>query len=158
MRPHSPYSKKRRTMFGAALIALTLFAGCSSNNAESPDATSDEDDTGAATNEYDLEAAKNEGELVVWHNDQEADMVDFLAGFTEKTGIKTVQLKIAPAEALTKLRLEKQAGVSGVDVFQSSPDIHAQLENQDALLQFEAPNLGDYAEQYRSADPGYWTA
>jgi iron(III) transport system substrate-binding protein len=141
----------RLTGLGAIAVAAGLIiSGCT--------ATEPEPSSSSEGNAIDMDAALQEGELVVWHNDQEADMVSFLAKFTEKTGIPATQLKIAPAEAMAKLRLEQQAGVSDVDVFQSSPDIHAQLVEQDALLKYEVPNLDEFRDDYKSADPGYWTA
>lgn len=103
-------------------------------------------------------AAAREGTLVVWHNDQEADVVTFLAAFTKKTGIAAVQQKIAPAEALTKLRLEQQAGVSDVDVFLASPDVHHQLVTAKLLLPYQNSIMSQYDPRYRSTEPGMWTA
>lgn len=155
MRPINQFSVSRRELLrlaggvGVGLMAGATLAGCGGD--DEPATT--EADAGPP----DPEAAKSEGALVVWHNDQEPDVVDFLAAFTAATGIETVQLKIAPAEALAKLRLEQEAGVSDVDIFAASPDVHHQLLNGDALLQYENEIMGEYEDRYKSSEPGYWT-
>ncbi|MEV0133231.1 extracellular solute-binding protein [Dactylosporangium sp. NPDC050688] len=135
---------------GVAGLGAPMLSACGDDGAPTTST-----DAGAAP---DPEAAKREGALVVWHNDQEPDNVKLLAEFTKKTGIEAVQQKIAPAEALTKLQLELRAGVSSVDVFLSSPDVHHQLQQQGALLQYNSPDSGKYEPQYKSNPNGFWSA
>src|SRR5215217_7010028 len=73
-----------------------------------------------ATATPDIKAASSEGALVVWHGDQEADVVEFLKIFTQKTGVQTVQQRLLPGAALPKLEAEFRTGTSDVDAYMTS--------------------------------------
>ncbi|MDT5024169.1 MAG: iron(III) transport system substrate-binding protein [Micromonosporaceae bacterium] len=152
--PPESYSRRRLLQLAAGLgiagVGAPLLAACGADNTPG---------VAASTNASpDPEVAKREGKLVVWHNDQEPDNVKLLAEFTKKTGIEATEQKIAPSEALTKLQLEARAGASSVDVFMSSPDVHYQLQQSNALLQYSAPSIGVYDPSFKSNPNGFWTA
>lgn len=114
--------------------------------------------TRAATSGADLEAARREGKVVLWHPDQEADVVKFLKGFEEKTGIKTEYLRALPGVAIPKLEAELRAGVSELDVlWMSDVGIMHDLQKQGRLMQYVSPEMKSYPSQYKSNPEGYWT-
>ena len=51
---------------------------------------------GSASALPDLAAARKEGPLLLWHGDQEGDVVEYIKGFTQKTGIEVVQQRLLP--------------------------------------------------------------
>jgi iron(III) transport system substrate-binding protein len=106
----------------------------------------------------DLAAARKEGPLLVWHGDQEGDIVEFMKGFTQKTGLEVVQQRLLPGAAWPKLDAEYRTGNSNVDVYMTSDtgtmDNH---RKQGRMLLYESPELAAYAPQYKSNPPGYWT-
>jgi iron(III) transport system substrate-binding protein len=106
----------------------------------------------------DLAAARKEGPLLVWHGDQEGDIVEFMKDFTQKTGIEVVQQRLLPGAAWPKLDAEYRTGNSNVDVYMTSDtgtmDNH---RKQGRMLLYESPELAAYAPQYKSNPPGYWT-
>lgn len=105
-----------------------------------------------------VDAAKAEGPVVVWHGDQEADVVEFLKAFTEKTGVPAVQQRLLPGQALPKLEAEFRAGQTSGDVYLTSDSgIMEDLRRKNRLLQYIPTQIDAYAPEYRSADPGYWT-
>lgn len=108
--------------------------------------------------DIDLDAARKEGTLVVWHNDQEPDNLSLLAKFTKATGIKATEQKIAPADAVAKIQLLSRSGTPSCDVLLESPDIDLQLQNNDQLMQYSAPNLSAYDSRFKSSPEGFWTA
>lgn len=114
----------------------------------------------AATNAgYDLATARKEGPVVIWHADQEADVVEFLKIFTKKTGIETVQQRLLPGAALPKLLTELRMGATDVDVYDTSDaGLMEQLRKQGHLLRYESPELAAYAPQYKSNPVGFWAA
>ncbi len=105
----------------------------------------------------DLAAARKEGPLLLWHGDQEGDVVEFIKGFTQKTGIEVVQQRLLPGAAWPKLDAEYRTGNSNVDVYMTSDtgtmDNH---RKQGRLLRYESPELAAYAGQYKSEPQGYW--
>jgi iron(III) transport system substrate-binding protein len=106
----------------------------------------------------DLAAARKEGPLLLWHGDQEGDVVEFIKGFTQKTGIEVVQQRLLPGAAWPKLDAEYRTGNSNVDVYMTSDA--GTLDNhrkQSRLLRYDSPELAAYAPQYKSDPPGYWT-
>jgi iron(III) transport system substrate-binding protein len=106
----------------------------------------------------DLEAARKEGTLVVWHNEQEPDMVKLLQGITDLTGIAATQMKIAPADAVAKLKLLVPQGKSDTDIMMAGQDTAYQLQQLDMFEQYSPPNIDDYPDNVRSEPAGYWTA
>ncbi|HQS09742.1 MAG TPA: extracellular solute-binding protein [Xanthobacteraceae bacterium] len=105
-----------------------------------------------------VEAAKAEGPVVVWHADQEADVVEFLRIFKEKTGVDAVQQRLLPGAALPKLEAEFRAGQTTGDVYITSDSgIMENLRLQNRLLRYIPKDIDAYAPEYRSAEPGYWT-
>ena len=105
-----------------------------------------------------VDAAKAEGPVVVWHGDQEADVVEFLKVFTEKTGVPAVQQRLLPGQALPKLEAEFRAGQTTGDVYLTSDSgIMENLRRQNRLLQYIPKEMDAYGPEYRSAEPGYWT-
>ena len=113
---------------------------------------------GSASAPPDLAAARKEGPLLLWHGDQEGDIVEFIKGFTQKTGIEVVQQRLLPGAAWPKLDAEIRTGNSSVDVYMSSDagtmDVYGK---KGRLLRYESPELAAYAPQYKSDPPGYWT-
>jgi iron(III) transport system substrate-binding protein len=106
----------------------------------------------------DIKAASSEGALVVWHGDQEADVVEFLKIFTQKTGVQTVQQRLLPGAALPKLEAEFRTGTSDVDAYMTSDaGIMENLRLQNRLVRYVPKEIDAYAESYRSAEPGWWT-
>ncbi|QRG09130.1 extracellular solute-binding protein [Xanthobacter dioxanivorans] len=106
----------------------------------------------------DLAAARKEGTLVVWHSDQEADVVNFLKVFTERTGIPAVQQRILPGVAMPKLQAEMRAGSTDVDIYMNAdPGLMDLLREKNQLLRYETPELAAYAPEFLSQPPGYWT-
>jgi iron(III) transport system substrate-binding protein len=105
-----------------------------------------------------VDAAKAEGPVVVWHGDQEADVVEFLKVFTEKTRVAAVQQRLLPGQALPKLEAEFRAGQTTGDLYLTSDaGIMERLRQQNRLLRYVPKEIDAYAPEYRSADPGYWT-
>ena len=114
--------------------------------------------TSPASAPADLAAARKEGPLLLWHGDQEGDIVEFIKGFTQKTGIEVVQQRLLPGAAWPKLDAEYRTGNSNVDVYMTSDA--GTLDNhrkQNRLLRYESPELAAYAPQYKSDPAGYWT-
>lgn len=106
-----------------------------------------------------IDAARNEGALVLWHGDQESDTVELLKAYTEKTGLEVVQQRLLPGAAVPKLEAEYRAGQSSVDVYLTSDaGIMEQLRQQQRLLRFVPRDIDAYAANYRSGEPGHWTA
>ncbi|CAN0382679.1 unnamed protein product, partial [Phaeothamnion confervicola] len=111
----------------------------------------------AAETGPDLAAARNEGALVLWHSDQEADVVNFLKAFTERTGIQAVQQRILPGVAMPKLQAELRAGSSNLDIYlNADPGLMDTLREKDQLLRYNSPELANYAPEFLSAPLGYW--
>lgn len=105
----------------------------------------------------DLAKAREEGPLVVWHGDQEPDVVKFLQIFTEKTGIEAEQQRLLPGAALPKLMAELRAGVTDVDVYDTSDaGLMDGLRKQGHLLQYVSPVLDGFDPKYKSDPEGYW--
>ncbi len=112
----------------------------------------------AATEAPSVEKAKAEGPVVVWHGDQEPDVVEFLKLFTEKTGVPAVQQRLLPGAALPKLEIEFRTGQTSGDLYLTSDSgIMEQLRKQDRLLHYVPKEMDAYGPEYRSAEPGYWT-
>jgi iron(III) transport system substrate-binding protein len=105
-----------------------------------------------------VSAAKAEGPLVVWHGDQEGDVVEFLKVFTDKTSVPAVQQRLLPGQALPKLEAEFRAGQTTGDVYLTSDSgILENLRRQNRLLQYIPKEMDAYGADYRSSEPGYWT-
>lgn len=106
----------------------------------------------------DLELAKKEGPLVVWHLDQEPDVVEFLKAFTKKTGIEAEQLRVGPGEAVQKIEQEAKAGVANVDVYMSADlGVFIRLRDRDMLHQYVSSEMDAYSSEYLSNPVGWWT-
>lgn len=107
----------------------------------------------------DLAAARKEGTLVVVHGDIESDVVEFLRDFTRRTGIPATEQRLLPGAALPKFEAELRAGVSSVDVYDTSDiGVMELLRTQGHLMEYHSRELTAYAPRYQSAPPGYWTA
>jgi iron(III) transport system substrate-binding protein len=105
-----------------------------------------------------VDAAKAEGPVVVWHGDQEADVVEFLKDFSQKTGVPAVQQRLLPGAALPKLEIEFRTGQTSGDVYITSDSgIMEQLRLQNRLLRYAPKEIDAYGPSYRSSEPGYWT-
>ncbi len=112
-----------------------------------------------ATEAPDAKAAAGEGALVVWHGDQEGDVVKFLQIFTDKTGIKTVQQRLLPGAAVPKLEAEHRTGnVSGDVYLTSDTGIMENLRKQDRLLRYVPKEIDAFGPEYRSDEPGWYTS
>ena len=95
---------------------------------------------------------------MLWHGDQEGDVVEYIKGFTQKTGIEVVQQRLLPGAAWPKLDAEYRTGNSNVDVYMTSDA--GTMDNQrkqGRLLRYETPEMAAYGPQYRSNPSGYWT-
>ena len=107
----------------------------------------------------DAKAAADEGPLVVWHGDQEADVVKFLQIFTDKTGVKTVQQRLLPGAAVPKLEAEHRTGsVSGDVYLTSDAGIMENLRQQNRLMRYVPKEIDAFAAEYRSDEPGWYTS
>lgn len=107
----------------------------------------------------DPKAAEAEGPIVVWHGDQEADVVKFLQIFTDKTGVKTVQQRLLPGAAVPKLEAEYRTGQVSADTYMTSDaGIMETLRKQGRLLRYVPKEIDAYAPMYRSAEPGWYTS
>mgnify|MGYP001180927011 CR=1 FL=1 len=105
-----------------------------------------------------VEAAKAEVPVVVWHGDQEADIVEYLKIFTEKTGVPATQQRLLPGQALPKLEAEFRVGQTTGDLYMTSDaGIMENLRLQNRLLRYVPKEISAYGPDYRSAEPGYWT-
>lgn len=112
-----------------------------------------------ATAAPDAKAAANEGALVVWHGDQEPDVVKFLQIFTDKTGIQTVQQRLLPGAALPKLEAEFRTGSVSGDVYMTSDTgIMENLRVQNRLMRHVPKEIDAFAAEYRSEEPGWYTS
>lgn len=105
----------------------------------------------------DLAAARKEGTLVVWHSDQEADVVNFLKVFTERTGIPAIQQRILPGVAMPKLQAELRAGSSDLDVYlNADAGLMDLLREKGQLMRYESAELAAYGPEFLSDPKGYW--
>jgi iron(III) transport system substrate-binding protein len=112
-----------------------------------------------ATAAPDPKAAAAEGPLVVWHGDQEADVVKFLQIFTDKTGVKTVQQRLLPGAAVPKLEAEFRTGSVSVDTYMTSDTgIMETLRKQDRLFRYVPKEIDAFEASYRSPEPGWYTS
>ena len=136
---------------GAGLVTTGLPLLMSAGNAAAAAA-------GPASAPPDLAAARKEGPLLLWHGDQEGDVVEYIKGFTQKTGIEVIQQRLLPGAAWPKLDAEYRTGNSNVDVYMTSDA--GTMDNQrkqGRMLRYESPELAGYDPQYKSDPPGYWT-
>jgi iron(III) transport system substrate-binding protein len=107
----------------------------------------------------DMDAARKEGPLLLWHGDQEADVVKFTKLFTEKTGIQVNQQRLLPGAAWPKLNAELRAGKVDVDVYDTSdPGTMDKMRQQGHLLRYEPPGLDAFDQRALSNPRGYWAA
>ncbi|MDB4897161.1 MAG: hypothetical protein JWN15_3423 [Firmicutes bacterium] len=105
-----------------------------------------------------LDAAKKEGKLVIWHPDQEADVVQFLQKFTEKFGIQVESQRLLPGSALPKLETELKAGTSDMDVWWiSDPGIMYDQTKKGRLMQYVSPEMKAYDPKFKSSPEGFYT-
>jgi iron(III) transport system substrate-binding protein len=103
-----------------------------------------------------LEKARAQG-LVVWHGDQEEDVVKFLGKFVEATGIPTKQFRLLPGAALPRLQAELRMNRSDADVYLcADPGLMDQLRVQGHLMKYDSPELAAYNSQFKSSPEGYW--
>ncbi len=103
-------------------------------------------------------AAKKEGKDVVWHSDQESDVVNFLKTFTERTGIGGVQQRILPGMAMPKLQAELKAGSSDLDVYlNADPGMMDLLRERQQLLHYQSPEMAGFDASFLSQPAGYWS-
>ena len=111
-----------------------------------------------ATEKPDVKAAAAEGAVVVWHGDQEADVVEFLKKFTEKTGVQAVQQRLLPGAAIPRLEAEfRTNSVSGDLYLTSDAGIMETFREQNRLMRYVPSEIDAYGADYRSAEPGWWT-
>src|SRR4051812_44019499 len=109
-----------------------------------------------ASERPDPKAAAAEGPIVVWHGDQEADVVKFLQTFTEKTGVKTVQQRLLPGAAVPKLEAEFRTGTIDVDAWMTSDaGIMENLRKQDRLTRYIPQENDAFGKEFRSEEPGW---
>ncbi|TAM88489.1 MAG: extracellular solute-binding protein [Candidimonas sp.] len=105
----------------------------------------------------DMNAARKEGPLLVWHADQEADVVKFIKIFTDKTGIQVNQQRLLPGAAWPKLYAELRAGKVDVDVYDTAdPGTMDKMRQQGHLLRYEPPGLEAFDPRALSSPRGYW--
>ena len=112
-----------------------------------------------ASEKPDPKAAAAEGPVVVWHGDQEGDVVKFLQIFTEKTGVKTVQQRLLPGAAVPKLEAEFRTGTVDVDTWMTSDaGIMETLRKQDRLTRYVPQEIDAFGKEFRSEEPGWYTS
>ncbi|HEX7386740.1 MAG TPA: extracellular solute-binding protein [Castellaniella sp.] len=106
----------------------------------------------------DMNAARKEGPLLLWHGDQEADVVKFIRMFTDKTGIQVNQQRLLPGAAWPKLNAELRAGKVDVDVYDTSdPGTMDKMRQQGHLLRYEPPGMDAFDPRALSNPRGYWS-
>ncbi|MGE0524221.1 MAG: ABC transporter substrate-binding protein, partial [Variibacter sp.] len=104
-------------------------------------------------------AAAAEGPVVVWHGDQEADVVKFLQIFTEKTGVQTVQQRLLPGAAVPKLEAEFRTGNVSADTYMTSDaGIMETMRKQNRLVRYVPKEIDAFEPMYRSDEPGWYTS
>jgi iron(III) transport system substrate-binding protein len=148
-------TNSRKAALTRRKLLLTASAGLMATTVLAPPHTSAFAQSSDAPN---LEAARAEGPLVIWHGDQEADVVEYLKIFTRKTGIQTVEQRLLPGAALPKLEAEYRTGTSDADVWDNSDaGIMEQLRLQNRLLRYVPKEIDAYGGEYCSDPPGFWT-
>jgi len=149
IRPRStPRGISRRTVLTGLGAGLVASAGASLAGGRAI----------AAETAPDLDAARKEGTIVLWHSDQESDVVNFLKVFTDRTGIRAVQQRILPGVAMPKLQAELRAGSSDLDIYlNADPGLMDLLREKGQLLRYNSPELANYGSEFLSTPPGYWT-
>jgi iron(III) transport system substrate-binding protein len=107
----------------------------------------------------DPKAAAAEGPVVVWHGDQEADVVKFLQIFTEKTGVETVQQRLLPGAAVPKLEAEFRTGNVSADTYMTSDaGIMETMRKKNRLVRYVPKEIDAFEPMYRSDEPGWYTS
>jgi iron(III) transport system substrate-binding protein len=107
----------------------------------------------------DPKAAAAEGPVVVWHGDQEADVVKFLQIFTEKTGVQTVQQRLLPGAAVPKLEAEFRTGNVSADTYMTSDaGIMETMRKKNRLVRYVPKEIDAFEPMYRSDEPGWYTS
>lgn len=105
----------------------------------------------------DMDKARKEGPLLIWHGDQEADVVKFLQMFTDKTGIQVNQQRLLPGAAWPKLNAELRAGKVDVDVYDTSDaGTMDKMRQAGNLLRYESKVLEGFEDRYLSKPRGFW--
>lgn len=138
---------KAATALGSAYAVGGLSAACGSSKK-----------AGDFTVGPDMDAARTEGKLVLWHADQEADVVKFLADFTKKTGIEATQLRVTTGTAVPRLEEEADAGVADVDIYNCSDiGVLHRLRKKDLLQKYVSDEMKVYPAEYKSDPAGFWT-
>jgi iron(III) transport system substrate-binding protein len=103
-----------------------------------------------------LQRARAQG-LLVWHGDQEEDIVNFLNKFIEATGIPTKQLRLLPGSALPRLQAELRMKRSDADVYLcADTGLMDHLRAEGHLMKYESPELEAYPVGFKSNPSGYW--
>lgn len=103
-----------------------------------------------------LQRARAQG-LLVWHGDQEEDIVKFLNKFIEATGIPTRQLRLLPGSALPRLQAELRMNRSDADVYLcADTGLMDHLRAEGHLMKYESPELEAYPVGFKSNPSGYW--
>lgn len=112
-----------------------------------------------ASERPDPKAAAAEGPLVVWHGDQEGDVVEFLKIFTQKTGVQTVQQRLLPGAAVPKLEAEFRTGSVSADTYMTSDaGIMETMRKQNRLVRYIPTEIDAFDASYRSDEPGWYTS
>jgi iron(III) transport system substrate-binding protein len=107
----------------------------------------------------DPKAAAAEGPVVVWHGDQEADVVKFLQIFTDKTGVQTVQQRLLPGAAVPKLEAEFRTGNVSADTYMTSDaGIMETMRKKNRLVRYVPKEIDAFEPMYRSDEPGWYTS
>jgi iron(III) transport system substrate-binding protein len=107
----------------------------------------------------DPKAAAAEGPIVVWHGDQEADVVKFLQIFTDKTGVQTVQQRLLPGAAVPKLEAEFRTGNVSADTYMTSDaGIMETMRKKNRLVRYVPKEIDAFEPMYRSDEPGWYTS
>ncbi len=141
--------KKVRALMLSLLIAVTMFAGCSTESA-APAAAAP-----AAEDSELVAAAKAEGELVVYGSCEEDYLAAACANFEKLYGIKTTYQRLSTGEVQAKI--EEENGNPSADVwFGGTTDPYNVVAAEGLLEAYEAENAAHLlSPMYRDAD-GYW--
>lgn len=150
---------KTTIMSVAAISLTTLITACGVTAPTAPTQTTNTSNfkPTASSGAPNLAEAKKET-LVIWHGDQEDDIVKFLKAFTEKTGIKTEEQHLLPGAVMPKLNADFANNTGEVDVWMSSDiGLMYDLMKQGRLLRYDSSEMSAYGTQYKSDPEGYYT-
>jgi iron(III) transport system substrate-binding protein len=107
----------------------------------------------------DIAKAEEEGQIVFYATDIESGTVKVLADFQKLfPKIKTSYIRLQAGALYARLLSERQSGSYLVDVFQiGDMGLVLDFEKRGGYARYTSPELGAYAQRYRSKPDGLWT-